>query len=329
MSSIADVEPATQEKLLDVLDAARDGGLTVEANGSGMQAMVEAGGKSELIGIGIALIVLIITFGSLVAAGLPILAALVGVGLGVLGISIATAFTTVGTTTPILATMVGLAVGIDYTLFILSRYRTELHHTDDRRGSRGTCSRDGGLGSGLRRADGADRPVCAVDRGHPVPDQHGSRRRRHGVHGGARGADPAPRHPRYAEVEGLRGLGAPQARQPRRRRPDPQRRRPLGAHAGKAPVAVAMLVVVGLGALALPISGLHLALPSDSTAAVDTTQRKASDLISDAFGPGREAPLLLVVDSRELPERTAMRRTTTSWPGPPTSPTSPTCRSSA
>ena len=132
MKSVADVKPATQDKVLDALDTARDHGLTVEVNGSGMQAMPETGGKSELIGIGIALLVLIITFGSLIAAGLPILTALVGVGLGIIGISLATAFTTIGTTTPTLATMVGLAVGIDYTLFILLRYRTELHHTDDR-----------------------------------------------------------------------------------------------------------------------------------------------------------------------------------------------------
>ena len=94
--------------------------------------MPETGGKSELLGVGVALLVLIITFGSLIAAGLPIITALVGVGLGMIGIYLATAFTTIGTSTPTLATMVGLAVGIDYTLFILMRYRTELHHTDDR-----------------------------------------------------------------------------------------------------------------------------------------------------------------------------------------------------
>ena len=116
----------------DALATARDHGLTAEVNGSGMQSMPETGGKSELLGVGVALLVLIITFGSLIAAGLPIITALVGVGLGMIGIYLATAFTTIGTSTPTLATMVGLAVGIDYTLFILMRYRTELHHTDDR-----------------------------------------------------------------------------------------------------------------------------------------------------------------------------------------------------
>ena len=69
---------------------------------------------------------------------------------------------------------------------------------------------------------------------------------------------------------------------------------------GRAPVAVVLLVVVGLGALALPLQNLHLAFPTDSTASIDTTQRQASDIVADAFGPGRDAPMLLVVDGRQL-----------------------------
>ncbi|MFL5761931.1 MAG: MMPL family transporter, partial [Thermomicrobiales bacterium] len=104
--------------------ASRDG-LTVEANGSGTTGMTEIGGTSELIGIAVALVVLILTFGSLIAAGLPIVTALVGVGLGIMGVTAMTAFTDIGSTTPMLATMIGLAVGIDYALFVVERYREE------------------------------------------------------------------------------------------------------------------------------------------------------------------------------------------------------------
>ena len=97
----------------------------MEANGSGLQAQ-QAGGASELIGVAIALVVLVLTFGSLVAAGLPLLTALVGVGIGTLSISAMTAFTDISSSTTGLATMIGLAVGIDYALFILARYRSEL-----------------------------------------------------------------------------------------------------------------------------------------------------------------------------------------------------------
>jgi RND superfamily putative drug exporter len=69
---------------------------------------------------------------------------------------------------------------------------------------------------------------------------------------------------------------------------------------GRKPAAVALLAIVGLGSIALPLSGLHLAFPTDSTASPDTTQRQASDLVADAFGPGRDAPLLVVVDGRDL-----------------------------
>ena len=61
-----------------------------------------------------------------------------------------------------------------------------------------------------------------------------------------------------------------------------------------------VLVVAALGALAIPATGLHLALPSDSTASSETTARKAADLVSGSFGPGRQAPLLVVVDGRDV-----------------------------
>ncbi|HIE69196.1 MAG TPA: hypothetical protein EYP98_03020, partial [Planctomycetes bacterium] len=107
-------------------------GLVVEANGPGATGFATPGLASEALGIGVALLVLILTFGSLVAAGLPIITALIGVGIGLTGVTAMTALVDISSSTSILATMIGLAVGIDYTLFILARYRTELHHTDDR-----------------------------------------------------------------------------------------------------------------------------------------------------------------------------------------------------
>ena len=79
-----------------------------------------------MIGIGVAAVVLLITFGSLIAAGLPLLSAIIGVGIGVTAITAATGFIDIGSGTPILALMIGLAVSIDYALFIVSRYRHEL-----------------------------------------------------------------------------------------------------------------------------------------------------------------------------------------------------------
>ena len=318
VASVADVEPATQEKLLDVLDQARDGGLSAEVNGSGMQQMPETGGKSELIGIGIAALVLIITFGSLIAAGLPIVAALVGVGLGMIGITIATAFTTIGTSTPTLATMIGLAVGIDYTLFILSRYRTELHHTDDRQEAVGRAV--GTAGSAVVFAGLT--VLIALSAlsviGIPFLTSMGLAAALTVFLAVLVALTLLP------AILGLlksRAFGGRVHRQTVKRDEDGlilNNGVRWARLLGRAPVAVAMLVVVGLGALALPISGMHLALPSDSTAAADSTQRKASDLVTDAFGAGREAPLLVVVDGRgiaDAQDRQAAYGEVAAWAG--------------
>ncbi|MGP7959450.1 MMPL family transporter [Sanguibacter sp. A247] len=81
---------------------------------------------TEALGVGVALIVLVLTLGSLVAAGLPLVNALVGVGIAMALVLLATAVTPVNSSTPMLALMLGLAVGIDYALFIVSRHRDQL-----------------------------------------------------------------------------------------------------------------------------------------------------------------------------------------------------------
>lgn len=76
----------------------------------------------ELIGVLVALVILIIAFGSLVAAGLPIISALIGLGIGTSGILLLSALTDIGTTAPTAAAMVGLGVGIDYALLLVTRH---------------------------------------------------------------------------------------------------------------------------------------------------------------------------------------------------------------
>src|SRR5690606_17997235 len=99
-------------------------GLTVELIGDALMEEFEQP-ASELFGIGVAAIVLIITFGSFVAAGLPLLNAIIGIGITVSAITLATRFVDISTFTPTLAVMLGLALAIDYSLFIVSRYRHE------------------------------------------------------------------------------------------------------------------------------------------------------------------------------------------------------------
>ncbi|HXY93708.1 MAG TPA: MMPL family transporter [Acidimicrobiia bacterium] len=83
-------------------------------------------GNADLIGLLAAVVILLFAFGSVVAMGMPILTALFGLGVGIALINIVAAVTTIGTLAPVLATMIGLGVGIDYSLFIVTRYRENL-----------------------------------------------------------------------------------------------------------------------------------------------------------------------------------------------------------
>ncbi|MFC2473734.1 MAG: MMPL family transporter, partial [Actinomyces sp.] len=105
---------------------AMDPSLTVQRSGNIDQEVGIGISAVELVGVAIAAIVLLITFGSFVAAGTPLIAATVGVGVGMLGILAAASITDINSTTPVLAVMIGLAVGIDYALFIVSRAREYL-----------------------------------------------------------------------------------------------------------------------------------------------------------------------------------------------------------
>lgn len=297
VKTVTDVEPATQDAVLAALDSARGQGLTAEVNGAGMQSFTPPGGTSELIGIAIAALVLILTFGSLVAAGLPLITAVIGVGIGSLLVVGATAFWELGTMTPTLATMLGLAVGIDYALFILSRYRSELRHTDDRAeaagralGTAGSAVVFAGLTviialsalslvkipflttMGLAAAATVFVSVLIALTLTPA------------ILGMLKGKAFAGRIRKEKTDEGLVvNNGVRWAR-----------------FIGRAPALVAVLAIVVLGALSIPMKDMHLALPSDSTSPVETTQRKAADLMTDAFGAGRQGPLVLVVDGRDI-----------------------------
>lgn len=300
VNAITEVETSTQDKVVEALEKAKANGLVAEANGQGMQQMPEMDAKSEGIGIAVALVVLIITFGSLVAAGMPIVAALFGVGSGMIALFIATSFTTVGTTTPMLASMIGLAVGIDYTLFVLSRYKTELAHTDDREHAVGLAI--GKAGSAVVFAGLTVLIALAALAVVGIPFLTSMGMAAAGtvffavmvaltllpamlglLKGKTFGLQVRKRQPKLDESGKLYNNGARWAQA-----------------IGKAPILVVALVVVVLGALAVPMKDLHLALPTDTTAAKSTTQRKAADLITEGFGPGRQAPILAVVDAREI-----------------------------
>ncbi|MFE1950224.1 MMPL family transporter [Streptomyces sp. NPDC059524] len=286
-----------RDALQEVIDEAQKTGLTVEVGGDALQAVPETG-ATEIIGIAIAAVVLVITFGSLIAAGLPLLTALIGVGIGVSTITALADVLDLGSTTSTLAMMIGLAVGIDYALFIVSRYRAELAEGREREeaagravGTAGSAVVFAGLTvvialvglavvnipmltkMGVAAAGTVALAVLIALTLIPALLGYVGKR----VHGRKARKNLAADGP----AEEKTNMGTRWARFVLRR-----------------PVAVLIVGVLGLGALAAPVASLQLGLPDDGVQPTDTTQRKAYDLLSEGFGPGFNGPLLTVVDAR-------------------------------
>ncbi len=124
----AGVPTATAKQILTEVKAANaKAGLQVGANGQVLSFADQEPPSSEAFGVAFALVILLIAFGSLIAAGLPLLTAIFGVSLGATFLLFVARFTDVATFAPTLAAMIGLGVGIDYSLFVINRFRQAVH----------------------------------------------------------------------------------------------------------------------------------------------------------------------------------------------------------
>ncbi|GAA2247045.1 MMPL family transporter [Streptomyces atrovirens] len=295
-----ELEDSSRDALEGAAEDARDSGLTVEIGGDALQAVPHTG-TAEIIGIGVAAVVLVITFGSLLAAGLPLLTAIIGVGIGVSSITALASTLDLGSTTSILASMIGLAVGIDYALFVVSRYRAELAEGRGREeaagravGTSGSAVVFAGLTvvialvglsvvnipmltkMGIAAAGTVAIAVLIALTLIPALLGYAGRRVR-----------PA------GEKSKLLG-GGRAAKKPQR----PNMGTRWASFVVRRPLAVLLLGVVGLGAAAVPAASLELGLPDDGSQPTSTTQRRAYDLLSEGFGPGFNGPLVVVVDAK-------------------------------
>jgi len=125
-ASTTDVPAEVKTAVIDTVTNADIDGVEVNVSNEIAQSIPEIGGPGEIAGLLIAAITLFVMLGTLIGAGLPLINALVGVGVGVLGsLSFSGVFDMISVT-PVLGVMLGLAVGIDYSLFILNRHRTQL-----------------------------------------------------------------------------------------------------------------------------------------------------------------------------------------------------------
>ncbi|GAA2498504.1 MMPL family transporter [Streptomyces longisporus] len=293
-----ELKEASRDALKEAAQDARHAGLTVEIGGDALQSGAEPGAAGEVVGLAIAAVVLVITLGSLVAAGLPLLTAIIGVGIGVSTITVLAKALDLGDTTSTLALMIGLAVGIDYALFIVSRYRSELAEGRDREEAVGRAAGTAGSAvvfAGLTVVIAlAGLSVVNV----PMLTKMGL---------AAAGTVVVAVLIALTMIPALLGYAGRKVRaagEKRRRSAAGTPEKPgLGARWAsfviRRPAAVLLLGVIGLGTVAVPATQLELGLPDDGSQPTSTTQRRAYDLLSEGFGPGFNGPLMIVVDAKD------------------------------
>ncbi|MFE1884563.1 MMPL family transporter [Streptomyces diastatochromogenes] len=295
----ADVSAAAHDVQAEVVSQGEKAGLTVSLGGNAVED--KASSKlTELLGLGVAAVVLVITFGSLIAAGLPLLTAVLGVGVAVLSVTIATQFWDLASQASTLALMLGLAVAIDYALFIVSRYRNEIRDGHEPEEAMGRA-----LGTASSAVVFAGLTVIVALSGLSVI----------GIHSltsmGLASAFAVAVAVIIAltllpAVLGFAGMRIMKNKllTPRMKaleRGD-SRREAMGVRWAKFvtrnPLKMLAVSVTGLALLALPATSLRLALPDDSMKPPGSTQRVAYDTLSKGFGPGFNGPLTVVVDAR-------------------------------
>ncbi|MER7949087.1 MMPL family transporter [Streptomyces sp. NPDC096079] len=282
----------TREALKQAGESAQGKGLTVEVGGDALQTMPEQG-ASEAIGIVLAGFVLVITFGSLVAAGLPLLTAVIGVGIGVSAITALANVLDLGTTTSTLASMIGLAVGIDYALFIVSRYRSELAEGRTKEDAAGRAV--GTAGSAVVFA-GLTVVIALVGLAVvniPMLTKMGF---------AAAGTVVIAVLIALTLIPALLGFAGDKVVSRKQRKGTAKASdKPNGGTRWarfviRRPLMVLIVGVLGLGAIAVPAASLEMGLPDDGVKPTSTSERRAYDALSDGFGPGFNGPLLVVVD---------------------------------
>jgi putative drug exporter of the RND superfamily len=293
----ADLGPAPFEALADALEPARAAGITAELGGDAVyiNAQQETSG-AEAVGLLAALVVLVLAFSTVVAALVPIALALVAVAVGLGGITLLANAVDMSTAAPTIAAMIGLGVGIDYTLFIVARYRESRSTGQDN-----AAALDGAMGSSGGAVVFAGGTVVVAMAalaltGVGVLTSIGLATSLVVLIAVAAATTLLP------ALLSLLGDRIDTGRLRRRRRTAPPAQATAWwrfAHrVSGRPWPYLLVATAFLLALAAPALRMQTGFPDAGNEPTTSTQRRAYDLLAEGFGPGINGPLLIVADLR-------------------------------
>ncbi|MDX6743508.1 MMPL family transporter [Actinocorallia sp. A-T 12471] len=290
---VTDLAPKETLTLLE--EAAEVPGARTEFGGQVPENVSAPSGSAEAVGIGAALVILFLAFGSIVAAGLPLAVALTGLGVGVSGITVLAGLVDVGTTTPTLAIMIGLGVGIDYALFVLTRFREYLAEGMPVQEAAASANATAGR-SVLFAGVTVLVALCGLAfSGLPAFVTMGYAT---GLVVAATVASALTLLPALLGLAGRRVL----RRRERRGEAVAVSSPKVAAWAsrvGAKPLPWLLAALTVLLALAAPTLALR-SWPSDaSSEPTSNTVRQAYDLVAEAYGPGANGPLIVALDLRD------------------------------
>ncbi|MEZ0446633.1 MMPL family transporter [Cellulomonas sp. ICMP 17802] len=295
---VDDIPDATTQALDDAAAGLEADGYQVALAGGPFTAPLELAGPTEAIGLVVALVVLVVTFGSLLAAGMPILTALLGVGIGVAGVLSLSGVASISSSTLTLALMLGLAVGIDYALFLLSRHRQQLADGMSPLESAGHAVGTAGSAVVFAGTTVVIALAALTVTGIPFLSAMGLAAAATVVIAVLVAVTLLPALMGFAgERLRPRGRALKQAEHSR------AARNRWGAFVTTHPIVT---LVVGAGVLltiAIPALSLRLGLPNAGREPEGSGDRVAYELLADGFGPGFNGPLVVLVDAKDDPSK--------------------------
>ena len=289
-SSGGQLDPEVTAEVQRIGDTLAEHGIEVNYSAEIVSDISSILGPAEVVGVAVAVVVLLVLLGSLLAAGLPLLTALVGVGVGVGGAMALSGVVEMTSVTPALALMLGMAVGIDYALFILNRHRMQLAEGMDLRESIALAT--GTAGNAVTFA-GATVVIALAALGITgIPFL--------GVMGVVAAATVVVAvlaaitlTPALLSFLGHRVLPERQRARLARKNGDSATRGWAAAVQRRPWLAVVGVAVIA-GVLAIPATQLRLGLPDGSQEPADSTAYRTYDLIRDNFGAGANGPVIAV-----------------------------------